>query len=86
MGTPTHAAAAAAAALLESGNSGGRYGPSSHMYEGFRPTRYDFGSMWSGEAAFTNTNHTLHHEVLFPACFAWVQLQRCSSFAQYAID
>uniref|UniRef100_A0A383WED3 Uncharacterized protein n=1 Tax=Tetradesmus obliquus TaxID=3088 RepID=A0A383WED3_TETOB len=49
--TPASAAAAAAAtAMLERATDGGRYGPSSYMYAGSRPSRYDFGSMWAGGA------------------------------------
>jgi hypothetical protein len=43
-------AAADAAALLERATGGGHYGPASHMYDGYRPSRFDFGSMWAGKA------------------------------------
>jgi hypothetical protein len=50
---PTAAAAKAAAdaaAFLERATGGGHYGPASHMYDGCRPSRFDFGSMWAGKA------------------------------------
>lgn len=55
--TPASAAATAAAAtaMLERATDGGRYGPSSYIYAGSRPSRYDFGSMWAGEQKVART-------------------------------
>jgi hypothetical protein len=57
------AAAAEAAALLERATGGGHYGPASHMYDGSRPSRFDFGNMWAGMIAHTISD-TLYSRML----------------------